>query len=126
MENGHANGRAKPGPKPKMTPAVKAGVLESLRVGLSLAEALIRAGLTRDQYRTAVRDDPEFTRGVKKAAIDGKFHHLQRVNDGVPQWQSSAWFLERKYGQEFGQRVKVQSSGRVVIKAVAGASLGDL
>jgi hypothetical protein len=122
----NTNGRAKPGPKPKMTPAVKAGVLESLRVGLSLAEALIRAGLTREMYRHACRTDEQFHRGVKKAAIDGKFHHLQRVNDGVPQWQSSAWFLERKYGAEFGQKVKLQTSGKVVIKAVAGASLGDL
>jgi hypothetical protein len=126
VDNGRANGRAKPGPKPKMTPVVKADILLSLRLGLSIAEALRCADVSYDNFRHAKRTDEQFARGVKSAADRGKRHHLQRVHDGVPQWQSSAWFLERKYGAEFGQRVKVQSSGRVVIKAVAGASLGDL
>jgi hypothetical protein len=126
VDNGHTNGRAKPGPKPAVTPQIKADILESLRLGLSLAAALRCANVSRQQYRTAVANDAEFNRGIKSAADQGKRHHLQRVHDAERNWQASAWFLERKYGAEFGQRVKVQTSGRVVIKAVAGASLEDL
>jgi hypothetical protein len=120
------NGRAKPGPKPTVTPKVKGEILDLLNLGLSLAETLTVVGISPTAFKRERAADEQFGRGVKSAALRGKAQHLRRVRDGVPQWQSSAWFLERKYGAEFGQRVKVQSSGRVVIKAVAGASLGDL
>jgi hypothetical protein len=97
-----------PGPKPTVTPAVKARLLDMLHAGLSLADSLLIVGISRAAFLRARNDDEEFGRGVKSAAAEGKLHHLKRVRDGAERWQASAWFLERKYGQEFGKRLQLQ------------------
>jgi hypothetical protein len=98
-----------------VTPKVKRRIVACLWLGLSLADALLAAGVSRAAFRRARAVDAKFGRGVKNAAIRGKSYHLRRVARGVENWQSSAWFLERKYGTEYGQRVKVEHGGRVEV-----------
>ncbi len=38
-----------------------------------------------------------------KAALECKLHHLKRVKDGSINYQSSTWFLERKFRAEYGK-----------------------
>lgn len=103
--------RKKPGPKPTVTDTVKAQVILHLKLGLSQADALLCCDVSYDAFRRAKKDDPEFARGVKAASARGKAHHLKRVTSGEAGWQSSAWFLERKYGEEFGQKQRLEHSG---------------
>lgn len=99
----------------KMTARVKADVLEHLELGLSLADALKCLDVSHTSYVRAKQDDPDFGRGVKSAAARGKAHHLRRVHGGVPNWQASAWFLERKYGAEYGQKLRLDHGGSVQV-----------
>jgi len=98
----------KPGPKPTVTAEIKAEIVEALRLGMSQAEALLVAGVSFAAFRRAKADDEEFGRGVKNAAALGKRRHLRRVEAAEERWQASAWFLERKYGAEFGKKVQLQ------------------
>ena len=107
---------AKPGPKPKMTPTRKQQILRCVQRGLSVADALLVADVTYDMYRHAKRVDPEFASGIKSASAKGKFTCLEKIHRGAPGWQSSAWFLERKYGTEYGQRMKLDVDTIVVMR----------
>jgi hypothetical protein len=40
-----------------------------------------------------------------KAALQCKLHHLKRVKDGSINYQSSTWFLERKFRDEYGKEL---------------------
>lgn len=112
---------AKRGPKPKLTAANKARVLDLLALGMSLVETLLLAGCSRRTLTRACRGDKKFARGVKGAGLAGKEHHLRRVAGAEERWQASAWFLERKWGQEYGQKVKLEHGGRVeVVEEVIG------
>jgi hypothetical protein len=75
---------------------------------MSQAETLLVVGISRAAFLRARNEDEEFGRGVKSAAGRGKRHHLKRVAAAEERWQASAWFLERKYGQEFGKRLQLQ------------------
>jgi hypothetical protein len=109
---------AKRGPPLKFTAAIKAKVIQGLERGMSLADMLTLVGFCHRSFRNACAADPEFSQGVKSAAGRGKLHHLERVHEGNERWQSSAWFLERKYGAEYGQKLQVQHGGRVEVAEV--------
>jgi hypothetical protein len=115
---------AKRGPPLKFTAAIKAKVIQGLERGMSLADMLTLVGFCHRSFRNACAADPEFSQGVKSAAGRGKLHHLERVHEGDERWQSSAWFLERKYGAEYGQKVKLdvtaQVSTRIVEQVIDG------
>lgn len=104
---------AKRGPPKKFTAEVKARVVECLTMGLSLAEALTIVGFDRRSYVRECQTDLEFARGVKGASSEGKLHHIRRIHNAEERWQASAWFLERKYGAEYGQKVKLEHGGAV-------------
>jgi hypothetical protein len=113
---------AKRGPKPTVTPRRKKRLLYMLRVGMSLADARTALGLSEPAVRRARHDDAKFDAGVKSAAARGKARHLRRIDQGVKCWQASAWFLERKYGAEYGQKVRLDVGGAVrVVEEVVGA-----
>lgn len=101
-----------PGPKPTVDDRAKANIIGALFLGLSLADALILNRISHRSFRRARQADREFAQGIKAASIQGKVHHLKRVSDGTPAWQSSAWFLERKYGAEYGQKVRQEHTGK--------------
>lgn len=109
---------AKTGPKPKLTAKVKKRLLRLLRVGMSLAESITCLGVTRSMLRYARERDPEFSRGVKAASLRGKARHLFRVARGDERWQSSAWFLERKYGSEYGNKLNVDLGGGATMRLI--------
>lgn len=99
---------AKRGPKPTVTPRIKAELIEMIRLGLSQAEALLCAGISFAAFRRAKAEDEKFGSGIKSAATQGKLHHLRRVSAAAERWQASAWFLERKYGTEYGKKLQLQ------------------
>jgi hypothetical protein len=107
---------AKRGPKPKLTQPAKKEILLALEVGLSLADTLLATGVSHRTFKRGCKDDAKFARGVKAAAAQGKLCCLKAIRLGVPNWQARAWFLERKYGAEYGQKVKVEHGGRVEVR----------
>jgi hypothetical protein len=45
-----------------------------------------------------------FLAHIKKATAEGEFHHLGRILYGPRGWESSGWFLERKYPDKWGRK----------------------
>lgn len=59
---------------------------------------------------------------LKKAEGECELHHIIRIKDGERTWQSSAWFLERKWPARWGKKETppppVPSTEEIKIRAV--------
>lgn len=54
----------------------------------------------------------EFYDTVKKAQLEAKMGALRNIrNAGKKSWQADAWFLERRYRQQFGRITILEDSG---------------
>lgn len=106
----------KRGPKPLHSDAaLMEQLFSSLQIGLSEAESAEVVGIDEETLRRW-KKKPEIGGAIKKAILEGKKHHLQRIFLGVPGWQSSAWFLERKYRSEFGRDVSPPPQAAVTVR----------
>jgi len=113
MTAGHKNGRPT-----TITDVVKEEILDFLLIGMTLADTLTALTLSHRALERACKADATFAKGVKSAASHGKAHHLRRVHNAEPNWQASAWFLERKYGMEFSARLKLDLEGEATMHLV--------
>lgn len=106
----------KRGPKPAYEDeALFEKMLDALRVGMLEHEAAEVAGIHAETLRRWKNRD-EIGGAIKKAILDGKLHHLGKIHAGKLGWQSSAWFLERKYRSEFGREVAAPAPSDVTVK----------
>ena len=102
---------AKRGPKPKIGPKEEAEIFACLTVGASLKDAADYLGVNYSTVRRHRIDSPKFAQGTIKAISKGKIHHLNKIGK-APQWQASAFMLERKWGAEFGRKDKLEHTGK--------------
>lgn len=100
---------AKPGPKPKITDEVKREIYAIVSVGASLKDAADYLGVSQECIYKIKQKDPEFYRGVKKAAKSGKIKLIKKVGSAKA-WQSAAWMLERRWGKQFGRKDHVSQT----------------
>lgn len=95
----------KRGPKPLHDDdSLVEALLGALRVGMLEIEAAEIAGIHPETLRRW-KNKSEMGGAIKKAILEGKRHHLEKIHAGRSGWQSSAWFLERKYRAEFGRDI---------------------
>lgn len=58
----------------------------------------------------------QFFQDFENAEIKNKLYHLKKINDDES-WQSSAWYMERKYPNEYGKRViDLNHNGQLEVK----------
>jgi len=64
-------------------------------------------------YNAYANDRFGVRKAFDKAALECKLHHLKRVKDGSINYQSSTWFLERRFRDEYGKEstVNVRPAG---------------
>lgn len=105
-----AKAKNKGGRPRKMTPEKMREVLAILAVGGTRLDAAAYCGVSDQNIRDAAKWDPDFGAELEKADAAGKVHHLKRIRNAEP-WQASAWYLERKYPQEWGRKERVEHSG---------------
>lgn len=103
--------RTKPGPKPKVGEPERQQVIAIIKAGGSLSDAADIIGVTRKTVQNAMRADPKFYAGVKKAKKSGKMRLVKKVSSAKA-WQAAAWMLERKYGREFGRKETREITGK--------------
>jgi transposase len=120
---GHGYPRGRP---TRLTQRVGTDILDSIRLGQSVPRAARRAGVhpntvnnwlkraDRDEERGMDEDgnwSPErgqetlylkFMVAVKKMEAEAEYRHLQQIDQGMDNWTSSAWWLERKYPDDWG------------------------
>lgn len=100
--------------KTKRYEEVIEAVVANIEAGLSYEDAFSLAGIHRDQLYAWLKD-PKKAEPLEQAKLRGKLAHLRRINEGVRTWQSSAWYLERRFRDEFALTKEKQSPQSVKV-----------
>ena len=91
----------------KYTPERVKAIVQAVEVGVPYRHAAAIAGIDEDTFQNWKNRYSEFSEAIKEAegkAIQGR---LARIRLAEPDhWQAAAWWLERKYPQEFGKTVQ--------------------
>lgn len=112
-------------PKPKgrptkLTPEVQDRLLAAIRAGNYLDTSAAHAGIHRDTLHAWMRDGAnakspelqEFSDAVQKAIGDAESMHVARIAAASSkQWQAAAWWLERRYPDRWGQKLRQEVTG---------------
>jgi transposase len=109
-----ARGNGQTGRPPKIGDTERREIIAVVATGGSLNDAADVVGIARDTLNRHLRENPAFRKGVDRAIAKGKIRLIKKVKNGKP-WQAAAWMLERKFGEEYGKRDKVdiQHAGTV-------------
>jgi len=92
-----------------ITEAKQKEILAILTIGGSRNDAADYVGVGKSTLHDTIARDADFAEQIKKAEAAGKIRHMRKI-DKASQWQASAWFLERKYPAEFGNRPREPES----------------
>lgn len=90
------------GRKPSLTDEQRDLIIAKLTKGLGRGTAAALAETTHQTINREIARNAEFRKQVKKAEAHCMEYHIDRVSSGGMSWQSSAWFLERKWPQKWG------------------------
>lgn len=97
------------GRKSKYTPEKVTAILNAIEVGTPYRHAAAIAGISEDTFARWREQYAAFAEAIKAAEGRAVAGRLARIRQAEPtHWQASAWFLERKYPQEFGKTVQEQ------------------
>lgn len=80
-----------------LTAAKKKIVIGLIEEGASRNLAAAHEGIATKTIASEMERDEEFLHGIKKAEAKCEMFHIRRIRRGDTRWQSSAWFLERKW-----------------------------
>lgn len=140
-------GRVKgPGGRPEIditSEEMSGPFLQYLREGMSFREACALIGISRTTARKWInagkhdlaggRDSKlaEFAVEVEKALTEAKHLRIQALNNAaaIPAfWAAAAWWLERRYPQEFGRqdRVNMNMSGTLGLNQAANIEVTEV
>ena len=86
-----------PGRPSKYSPELVKIITDTIELGMFHEQACIRAEISLDTFHRWQHEKPEFSEAIKKAEHDCEAFHLERIRTAPQGWQSSGWFLERKY-----------------------------
>ncbi|MCI0703576.1 MAG: hypothetical protein L0241_21050 [Planctomycetia bacterium] len=106
-------GKRRGGPVPKLTPEKQKVIVDSIAAGLPRSIAAMRAGITeRCLYqwlakgRKGGKRNEEFVQlfqALQKAEGDAVARNVALIQKAAATtWQAAAWWLERRYPEEFG------------------------
>jgi transposase len=123
-----AKTKLKTGRPSKFVPEAAAVVVKYVRKGCPRQFAANAAGLGRSTLqrwlaRGKKEDTGEFRDfwdAIKKAEAKVVFDRIQRINDAADKgtWQAAAWWLERRYPEEFGiQRREIKELTALIREA---------
>lgn len=74
-----------------------------LKAGNSIKDSCLLAGISRETYYAWKKEHPDFSDIIKKAEAECKARNIALIQQDKS-WQSKAWWLERKYPEEFKER----------------------
>ena len=79
------------------------------------------AGIGYDAFLEWLKKYPEFTEAVKKAEAkaegEGRERAIQAIFKAMDtQWTAGAWWLERKFPDEFGNRQRIDHGGSLNVE----------
>ncbi|HEY0908428.1 MAG TPA: hypothetical protein VGE35_03720 [Candidatus Paceibacterota bacterium] len=86
----------------KATPDTIKIILDAIAEGLTQRDASVLAGISEDTLSLWKRQNSEFSEQIRQKEIECKRKHIRNIEKASEKsWQASAWWLERKYKDEF-------------------------
>lgn len=127
---------SKPGRKPKLTPARQNKIVEALRRGNTRRAAARLAGIGQSTLSLWLAKGREGTKGddryvdllarVTKAEAEAESRMVETIVEAsVDTWQAAAWYLERRYPDDFGKRIRADISVDEPIEIVVEIGKGS-
>lgn len=99
----------------KRNPIIVEKLLNGFRMGLNDKDACTIAGISQVTL-ISWKKDIDFLEKIEKAKTENKAGLIQLILKAAKKnWTAAAWFLERKYPEEFGKREIASSSNVDVI-----------
>ena len=96
----------------KYTEETVAEITKWLRGGNSQKDSAILSGITEETFYQWMKK-PEFSESIKKAEQECKARNIALVlKAGEKSWQASAWYLERRYHDEFALKNIEEHQGK--------------
>ena len=82
-------------------------ILEAIGHGLTQRESATLAGISEDTL-SLWKQDSDFSEQIRQKQIENKLRHIKVINEASKtHWTASAWWLERKYKDEFSLKTKL-------------------
>ena len=96
----------------KYTPETSKIILDAIGLGVPFRHACAMAGIdesTFSRWRDRYADFADAVKAAEARAVAGRLARIRRAED--ESWQAAAWYLERRYPQEFGRTVQDVNHG---------------
>jgi hypothetical protein len=98
------------GRKTKLTPKLVKQILELVALGGTDKDAYTVAGISHDTFYEWMKQS-EFSEQVTSARAKGKLLRIGRIKKhGEKDWRADAWYLERRWPEEYAQQLIVKVS----------------
>ena len=95
--------------KSKATPKTLKTILDSIRSGATQRDASALAGISEDTLSRWKREDTDFAEQMRQKEIEFKMENVKIVRKAAEKtWQAAAWLLERKYPNEYTNKVRIE------------------
>ena len=97
----------------KRTPEVEERILAALRDGNTRRAAYHFGGISHETFYNWMEDFAEFREAVKRAEADAEVIHVRHISKAAESvWTASAWWLERRYPEDWGRRETIRHTGK--------------
>jgi hypothetical protein len=98
------------GRRTKYTPETVKAITDAISLGLSIKDACLRADVSVQTYARWSAQYVDFVDAIQKAESTCKLRKLARIEQAGQKgtWQADAWVLERKFPEEFAQRMTIR------------------
>lgn len=105
-----------------LTPQVIAQLVAAFQNGLTKQQAFRYAGIGKDTYYRAMKDDKDFADKMRVAQEHLNFRSREVVAKSIEggDVRTAQWWLERKQKDEFSQRKETTGSGGGAVKVDVG------
>ena len=98
----HAGGRPS-----KYTQELAANICRDLEVGNMRRAVAAANGIAMSTLSLWIDTMPEFSEQLRKSEAVPEYRCVIKIMMGKPGWQAAAWWLERKWHQDWGRRERV-------------------
>lgn len=112
--------------KPKLTPELADEAIKLVKGGASNADVIAWLGVAETTFYKWLREPQndaqrQLAQGMKKAETERKLWHLQRIHKAAEEgdWKASAWYLERRYPNEYARTQRISGEVTAVAKSDA-------
>jgi hypothetical protein len=98
--------------KNKATPKTIQVILDAIRGGASQRDASALAGISEDTL-SLWKHDSDFSEQMRQKEVEFKMSQVKVIEKAAQKtWQAAAWLLERKYPNEYTNRVRIEQPER--------------